>query len=148
MEQQDLNIFENGLNERSKAYLLETTRWTKFIAIMGFIGIGFMIIGGLVIANVSALSGTENRYAGLGAATLGVTYIVLAALYFFPIFLLYKFSKSMKQGIADNNMELITDAFRYQKNLYKYMGIFMIILIAFSLIMIVFAGVMGVMATR
>ena len=140
MEQHKLNVFETGgLDERSKAYLLETTRWTKFLAIMGFIFIGLMIIIALIfLVAGSALS----AYAGGGLALLGATggsifMLIMIGLYVYPVYALWKFSTNMKSGINTANQEQIVEGFRYQKNMYRYMGILMIIVLAFYLLSII-----------
>ncbi|PSK91933.1 hypothetical protein [Taibaiella chishuiensis] len=140
MEQHKLDVFDTGgLDERSKAYLLETTRWTKFLAIMGFIFVGLMIIIALVLLVAgSALS----AYSGSGLAVLGATggsivMLVIIALYVYPIYALWKFSTNMKSGINTANQEQIIEGFRYQKNMYRFMGILMIIVLAFYLLTII-----------
>lgn len=150
MSDQDLNIFEGGLDERSKAYLLETTRWTKFLAIMGFIFLGIMLLIALAMFTMgsyaySQLSGFGGMggYFGMG---MGLLYVLIAVLYLYPIISLLKFSTNMKAGIQTNNGELITEGFRHQKNLYKFLGILTIITIALYLIVFVMAGIMGAMS--
>jgi hypothetical protein len=145
MESQNLNIFENGLDERSKAYLLETTRWTKFLAILGFISIGFILLFAVAMLG----GGSDSTYSSTGMfATLGkvgfvIYFLVIAVVYFFPAYFLMKFSSSMKSGIQTNNVENITEGFRHQKNLFKYMGILAIIGIALVLVVFIFAGVLA-----
>ncbi len=144
MESQNLNIFENGLDERSKAYLLETTRWTKFLAILGFISIGFILLFA-----IGLLGGSDSTYSANGIfATLGkvgffIYFLVIAVVYFFPAYFLMKFSSSMKLGIQTNNIENVTEGFRHQKNLFKYMGILAIVGIALVLVIFIFAGVLA-----
>jgi hypothetical protein len=146
MSEQDLNIFEGGLDERSKAYLLETTRWTKFLSIIGFIFIGLMLIVALAMFTMGSY---VSSFAGLGSyfgVGMGMAYLVIIALYIFPVLSLLRFSTNMKAGIQTSNAELITEGFRHQKNLFKFMGIMTIVVISLYLIMIVFGGVMSVLA--
>ncbi|KAA5534899.1 hypothetical protein F0919_09875 [Taibaiella lutea] len=146
MSLQDLNIFEGGLDERSKAYLLETTRWTKFLAIIGFIFIGLMLVVALAMFTMGSY---VSSFAGLGSyfgVGMGLLYIVIGVLYLFPILSLLKFSTNMKAGIQTSNIELITEGFRHQKNLFKFMGIMTIIVIALYLILIVVVGILGAIA--
>lgn len=139
MELQDLNIFEKGLDERSKAYLLETTRWTKFLAILGFIFVGFILLFAiLTLGGESYESGMFYKMGKLGAF---LYCFIMGIIYFFPALYLIKFSNLMKAGIQSNNTEVITEAFRHQRNLFKYLGILSIIVIAFVLLAIIFAGV-------
>jgi hypothetical protein len=142
MEKHDLNVFENnGLDETSKAYLLETTRWTKFLSILGFIFIGFMILFLLIMmvagSALSAYSPGMETFGVLGAV---IVMILLVAFYFYPIYALWKFSTNMKSGINTNNQEQITEGFRYQKNMYRFLGIVAIIILALYLLIFIFGG--------
>lgn len=156
MLEQNTNIFEGGLDERSKAYLLETTRWTKFLAIMGFILIGLMVVGSLFLfafgaSMSSTYSSGMSGFGGLGGYMgigMGLLYLLIAAFYLFPIISLFKFSTNMKLGINTNNAELITEAFRHQKNLYKFIGILTIIVIVLYLLIIVGAALVGIAGGR
>lgn len=145
MEQNDANIFDTGLNETAKAHLLETTRWTKFLAIIGFIFTGLFILIALGVMTMgsmfSSYSGMGSLGAGLGVG-VGFVYLIIAVIYLYPVYALFKFSSSMKRGINTGSQDLITDAFRYQKNMYRFIGIMMIIVIAIYLLaFIVLIGV-------
>lgn len=133
---QNLNIFENGLDERSSAYLLETTRWTKFLAIMGFIFIGFML---LVIALMMFVNASDLKAIGGIPSYVGILmimfYVLIAVALLLPAVSLLKFSTNMKTGIQTKNIELVSEGFRHQKNLFKYTGIITIILIVINLLM-------------
>jgi len=147
MEQHDVHIFESGgLNEMSRAYLLETSRWTKFLAIMGFIATGIMVLAAFFMmamgSTMGALAGSSaSMMGGLMGVGMGMIYILVAAIYIYPVITLYKFSRNMKRGLQTNNNDLVTEAFRNQKNLYKFLGILMIILLAFYLMAFIFAGI-------
>ena len=150
MENQDLNVFESSLNERSKAYLLETTRWTKFLAIMGFIFLGLMLIAAIALMSMGSLFSSElsgmgelGGYFGVG---MGMIYIVIIAFYIYPIVCLMQFSNKMKHGIRSNNSEMIAEGFRYQKNMFKFTGILIIIIFALYLLIFIFAGLGAAMS--
>ncbi len=61
---------ENGENLvidwRSKEFLKETAKWTKFLAILGFVGIGLMVLGSLVMlfAPSSLMSNGDFPFGG------------------------------------------------------------------------------------
>jgi hypothetical protein len=138
MLENNTNIFENGLDERSKAYLLETTRWTKFLAILGFISIGFLILMAFVMLMSDSYSGLSYTLGKMGSF---LYFVIMAALYFFPAYSLIRFSGLMKSGLQTDNIESITEGFRHQRNLFKYMGIISIIFIVIILLAIILAGI-------
>lgn len=144
MEQNNTAIFENnGLDETAKAHLLETTRWTKFLAIMGFIFSGLLLAGALAMLAAGSYLTSSSSGLGIGMAFY---YVVLAGIYIYPVICLFRFSRLMKEGIHSHNQEMITEAFRYQKNMYRFMGILMIIFLSLGLLAIVFGGLSAIIA--
>lgn len=138
MQQDNPSIFEsNSLSDSAKAHLLETTRWTKFLAILSFIFIALMLIG--FIFMISAGSMMSSASSGMGGSPWMITivWLLLGLFYWYPSVMLYKFSNAMKDGLNTANNELVENAFRYQKNFWKYMGIFTIVVISLYLIVIV-----------
>ncbi len=125
---------EVGLSKQSLIYLNETRKWTNFLSIVGFVGIGFMVLAGLFAGSLlSNLPNAEQLPSGF----FGFFYVIIAALYFFPIYYLFKFSSNMKMGIQLRNEAHIEEAFSNLKSHYKFMGILMaVILIFYALIFV------------
>ncbi|WP_118950068.1 DUF5362 family protein [Taibaiella helva] len=139
MLQQNPDLFETGLDETAKAHLLETTRWTRFLAIC-FIFI--MVLSGIYIVmatyTTSAMAQIETSLAVIISV---IVIVILAALYCYPIYALFRFSSRMKQGIQNNNRDLINEGFRYQKTLFRYMGILTVVSIALMLLSVILGGI-------
>jgi len=103
---------------------------------MGFVGSAFIILGGVsVMYNASFRTDMVGGY-GVG---MGLFYVVLAAVYIYPSICLVKFSRAIKFGVQTSNAEMISNGFRHQKNMYRFMGIFIIISIVLMLIMFIYA---------
>ncbi|MGN6568543.1 MAG: DUF5362 family protein [Flavipsychrobacter sp.] len=132
-----------AIDHVGKAYLLETVRWTKFMAILGFIAIGLLFLLGLFLITLMPSMSMPNGYGGRGitGALRGITFIIFTVLYFYPVFALSKFSSNMKTAINGNSQTHLNDALRYQKSMYKYIGILTIIVLIFYALIILFAGV-------
>lgn len=131
-----------SLNELAIAALRESAKWCMFLAIVGFIGIGFMVIAGLFMA--AAMSAVGNNPAfdsmnGFGAikAYIGILYIVIAALYFFPIYYLYKYAAGTKQSLQSGNSDDLSDALVNLKSHHKFLGITTIVVISMYILMII-----------
>src|SRR6185437_11613645 len=125
------DIFKIEVDEIAKSYMLETARWAKFLAILGFIGIGLLFLSSIIlfiviIVNGNAFDLSNNSQIGIEA----LVYVIGAPLYFYPVFALYKFSRLIKTAIATSNKQLFDKAFKFLKGLFKYMGIIAIINIA------------------
>jgi hypothetical protein len=142
------HLFELSLDRESIDNLTETAKWGKFLAIIGFIGCGFLVIfsffAGSFLANSSALStyqGTEVRTLtnGLGAF-LTVIYIGIAVIYFFPCLYLFRFSARMKAALLTNDQTKLNQSLKSQKMLYRYVGIVTIITLSIYLIALLIGG--------
>ena len=66
-------------------------------------------------------------------------YILLAGVYFVPITYLYRFSTQVKQAVENNNEEEYTTAFQNLKSLFKFLGIFTIVMLALYAVALVVA---------
>ena len=109
----------------SLGFLYTTAKWAKFIAIMGFIVIGIMLLFGLgaIFSNyISASTYFQHIW-------FGVLYYVIAVVYVFPFLYLNNFSNYMSKAVALRDTELLTIAMEYLKKHYKYMGILIIVMI-------------------
>lgn len=137
------------IDETGKAHFLEMAKWTKFLAIMGFIMMGIMIVAGLFMGSIFASLPVYNTVGALSGIGFAVFYTLISAIYFYPVYALYKFSTLIKQALAHNDTAIFNEAIAYKKNMYKYMGILMIIILAMYALIFMFAimvGVVGAMA--
>ncbi|MGB9745321.1 MAG: hypothetical protein ACPLXM_00125 [Bacteroidales bacterium] len=126
------------IDQEIKDYLLESARWGKFIAIVGYIGIGFLIIIGLIfMAGFSFAS----RFSGarFPMVIAGFVYILLAIVYFFPVNYLYAFSDQMKKGFESNNRQTLASGFSNMKSMFKFIGILTIVILSIYALILLFA---------
>jgi hypothetical protein len=132
--------FENPLtiDNEIKGYLLETSKWGKFLAIVGFIGMGLLLLLGIAFlvgfSSFSSITGV-----GLPMRIIGFVYILISVLYYFPLKYLYNFSVQSKQGITLTNQKTITSGFENLKSVFKFMGIFTIVVLSLYALIIVVA---------
>ncbi|QQV03519.1 MULTISPECIES: DUF5362 family protein [Chryseobacterium] len=117
---------ELKIDRISKEFLAEAAKWTAFLAILGFIGIGFFFIAGLVMLSFSSMSKSMT-----GSFVMSIVYLLVAGFYLVPINFLYKFSTNMKNALRNNNQSALANAFEYLKSHYKFIGILTLILISF-----------------
>lgn len=127
---------------RSKEFLKETAKWAKFLAILGFIGIGLMVLGSLVMLFAPSSLMSNGDFPFGGKIFMMLLYLAFAVLYYFPISYLYQFSENTKKAIENNDNNAIRDAFEFLKSHYKFIGILTIILLSFYAI-IIFIGLIG-----
>ena len=153
MESLDSNFIETenaGLDSVAKGYILSTAKWGRFLSIMGFIFIGLMVIGAFSIgAIMSSLGGLGGPMAGglgaFGGAMLTFVYLVLAALMFFPTYYLFKFSTKAISALTNGSGSL-TEALGNLKSVFKFYGIFTIIILSFYVLAILI-GIIAAVAS-
>ncbi|WP_339917502.1 DUF5362 family protein [Yeosuana marina] len=137
--------FELEVKDEIKGYLSEISKWSYFLSIMGFIGVGLMVLAGIFIgffSGLNNLAGSSNTLYNLGYSMgIGLFYIVLALIYLFPVIYLFRFSKRVKSALKLNSNEDFRIAFLNLKSHYKFMGIFVIVII--SIYVLILIGAMG-----
>jgi hypothetical protein len=127
-----------------KNYLLETAKWGKFLAIVGYVGIGLMLV--IAISIMAVGSSTSQLFPGMMGMNMGffgLIYIVIAAFYFFPVYYLHQFSLKIAAGLSGQNSQNITVGFQNLKSLFKFMGIFTIVILSLYGLVIIVAIVAG-----
>ena len=128
-----------SINDTAKAYLKETAKWSNFLAIIGFIGIGLLIVLSFFMGAVfSALPNADLLPMNYGPI-LTVIYLIVAVIYFFPVLYLYRFSVRMKACLVRNDEGELTAAFMSLKSLFKFLGIATIVLLVFYLLLFLVA---------
>ncbi len=148
---ENIDIQNLKIDENSKSYLLEYSKWAKILAIIGFIGIGLMVIGAIIFMFISGLSTLTDFKAdfpvGLFGIIYGVVYLAMALLYYFPTSYLYKSATHFKSGLLNNNQEAVTSGFENLKSVFKFMGIMTIVMIGLYVLsilgMFIFMGILG-----
>lgn len=121
---------ELGLSTATIGFLTEIRKWANFLSILGFIGIGLMVIFSIFAGTMmSAMSGMAGNVPFPGFVTF--IYILLALLYFFPILYLYRFAANLKTALAARETVALEKSFEYLKSHYKYIGILAIIMLGF-----------------
>jgi hypothetical protein len=131
MENKDLLNSQLEVGDAAAAHLSDTAKWGKFLAVVGFIGLGFALVAGLVMLVASDSFSTYNSsFNGLGPL-VGIVYLAFALLYFFPCLFLLRFSNKLKAALLGNDQESLNEAFNQQRRLYKFVGILIIILLSF-----------------
>lgn len=137
-----------SLNDLAINALRESAKWCMFLSIVGFIFIGLMVILGAFMA-VAMNSIPDDPYGGaMGSpmaanpvlamkAYFGIIYIVLALLYFFPVYYLYNYAKGTKKALESGNSEVLSTALVNLKSHHKFLGIMTIIMIAIYILIFI-----------
>ena len=144
---QSNNLFTLNVDNPIKSYLGETAKWGRFLAILGLVVCGLMVLGGLIMVTTFSNTPAGQSYDANGNANpffaagpyLLIFYILFAVLYFFPCLYLLRFSNKMKLALVADDQEMLTESFRNLKALFRYVGILTLIILAFYALAIVFS---------
>lgn len=133
-ENSEIEEFELQLNESAKGYLKETAKWAYFISILGFIGIGFIVLIAIFAGAIfTTIGSVMPRDMGSFGSSLGIfmtiVYLLIAGLYFFPVYYLNKFATNAKMALRDNNSRSLAASFEYLKSHYKFIGIMALVIL-------------------
>jgi len=116
--------------------LQRTQPWVRFLAIMGFIGAGFMVLVGLTAGVAGAATG---RIETIG---LMIVYPIMAVVYVFPSLFLLRYADRIRSFVASGREQDLLGALDAQRSFWKFAGILTIVSIAFGILI----GVFGVLA--
>jgi hypothetical protein len=122
--------------------LQETGGWAKFLSIIGFCFIGLIVILAFFMGSVMSTMGMPSQMAGM-EIVITIMYLLMAALYFFPILYLYRFATKAVQAIKSGDAQTLTSALENLKSHYKFIGILAAIVIGLYVIIILIALVAG-----
>jgi hypothetical protein len=131
--------FELQLNESAKDFLKETAKWANFLSILGYVGIGFLVLLALFTGSLFAYIGKmTNGMGGFGAmgGFVSFLYIIMATIYFFPIYYLNRFAANAKLALQTNDSKALATSFEYLKSHYKFFGIVSLIILSLYALMI------------
>lgn len=129
------------VSNQSRHFLLYAAKWSNFLAIMGFIGLGLMVLGGLIVMLMG--SAFSNIPGAPPMSLFGIIYLAMAALYFFPTYYLYLFSQKMKNALANSSQNDLETGFENLKSFFKFMGIFTIVIMSLYVLMILIGMIAG-----
>jgi len=145
LENSAVENFELQLNESAKRFLKEAVKWAYFLSILGYVGIGFIVLlaifAGSLFAYIGHLSREMGNFGVLEGSFISVLYFMMAAIYFFPIYYLNKFASKAKHALRTNDSESLATSFEYLKSHYKFFGIISLIILCLYALIIIFVVV-------
>ena len=113
--------------------LEKAAKWAKFLAIMGFIGVGLMVIGSIVMMNFGPMADY-----GFPKVFVSIIYIISAGISFIPLYYLFKFSSNTLKAVKSNNQINLEEGLAGLGSYFKFNGVMIIIVLAFYLIILLF----------
>jgi hypothetical protein len=114
--------------------LAGTKPWVRLCSVIGFIGAGFMILGGIVMM-IGGAVGLSQFSKSSGAPTamfgvLGAVYIVMAFLYIYPSVKLWSYGSRIVSLMSSRSEPDLIAALHEQRAFWKFVGIMICIVLA------------------
>lgn len=117
--------FELQVTPVAQDFLRTAAGWAMFLAILGFILLGFSLLGCLAMfAAGTAMSSAGVPFPAVAFGLVGLAFTVLGA---FPVVHLFRFSTRVKRAMAEVNTQVLTDSFNSLKLHYVFVGIYAIL---------------------
>jgi hypothetical protein len=138
MEQSNESLFGLEFDHQAAAYITETAKWSRFLAIVWFILCGLTILGAIFAGRIIASSmsaGFGGGYSALGGI-IATVYVVLAVIQLIPNIFRFQFATKALQAIRNSDQALLNESLGKLKLYNKYWGIVTIVLISIWVLLI------------
>jgi len=138
-----VQAFEPQFTEESLAILLKAAKWAKFLAILGFIMTGLLILAGIVMTLFVGLAQNEMMSSSFPVTSgiMAFFYLIFACIYIIPVVFLFNFSSKAIKAIQLHSTFYMTSSIKNLKNLFVFIGILTIILIFLYMVILLVAGI-------
>ena len=134
-ESKKIEIEQETIND-----LDSTRKWTMFLAIMGFIGIGIILSIGLFAGVFLSIFKTGDTPIGITEGLVFIPVLIVAVIYFFPVLFLFRFSKHTAFAVKNLDKQALSKAVKNLKSYYIFLGILVIFLITAHVFAFIAAG--------
>lgn len=109
--------------------LHETVRWSRFLSIVGFVGLALLVLvfalaGTALLAAFSQLAPGIAALGGLGGAIIFGIVLIIVAVCGFILYMLYRFSVLTRRGIERQDQAAFAEGMRCLKIYFVVNGIF------------------------
>jgi protein-S-isoprenylcysteine O-methyltransferase Ste14 len=128
---------DKSLSAASVDFLRTSAKWAKFLAIVGFVLIGILIVFSLLFSSM-----ISNLNRGVPAGVITVVYIIVGAIWLPPCIFLLRFANEINNGLDESDQNSIDAGFSALKSHFKYIGIFTIIILGFYALAFI-GGILG-----
>jgi len=145
---------EGSVATETIAPLAGTKGWVQFMSILLWIGVGFMILGGIgmlmagtVLSSTLAKAQPNNPFGGQAfMMSMGVMYLLMALFYVYPAIKLWSYGSAIGRLKSSLSVADLNAALHEQRRFWKFTGIVVVIMMCLYLLVIVGMGVFAGMA--
>lgn len=128
--------------------------WTRFLSILAFALIGIFalaIIGGATLVTSVNYFEMSRGYTPYVPGNISwayiIFYVLMLVIYAIPVYYLFKFSSKIKNALKTGSTTVLTDAIRYLKMHYTFIGVLTVIWLIMFVITFIMVG-LGMIGTN
>lgn len=138
------------LDATLQASLANTARWARFLAIVGFVMCGLMVLMAFSVGSIMSMVGQQtSSLMFMGSYMSGfviVIYLLVALLYFFPCLYLFRFARKTRMALHEQNQQELDASFRNMERFFRFVGILTLIMLVFyalAILGLMLGGMLG-----
>lgn len=124
-------------------YLMETAKWGRFLAIMGFVFCGLMVVAGIAMTLFLGAFSTEDEKMPFNMAWMGLIYVGFALIFLFPSLYLFRFGTHISRSLHAMEQSTFDSGLQNLKSTFKFMGLYTIIALGIYVLILVGMAVGG-----
>jgi hypothetical protein len=128
------------IEQETLKHLNTTRKWAMFLAIMGFIFLGLIIIIGLLAGTFLTAFSSGEKGLGIPESFMFIPILLIALVYFFPVLFLFRFSKHTSHAIQHLDKLELHKALKNLKYFFAYLGVLIIIVFSLYIVVLIVAG--------
>ena len=128
------------IEDETLKHLNTMRKWAMFLAIIGFILLGLLMIIGLIAGTFLTAFNTSEKGLGIPDSLMFVPVLVFGIIYFFPVLFLFRFSKHTSHAIRTLDKLELHKAIKNLKTCFAYLGILIIIILSLYIVVLIIAG--------
>jgi heme/copper-type cytochrome/quinol oxidase subunit 2 len=121
--------------------LNSTRKWTTFLSVLGFIFLGLLIVAGLTTSLFLSTFKTQEANLGIPESVMIIILITVGAIYFFPVFFLFRFSRNTRDAIQNLDKQKLAKGLKNLRLYFAYFGIMVIVAMSIYVVALIAAGV-------
>lgn len=119
------------LSSSAKNYLLQTSKWARFLSILGFIFPALMIVVGVSFGSLANQFGDMSLIVGGFTSFIGIFFIIIGLITLYPALRLFQFSKQARKAADEEDSQALEMCLKRIRSFFRFYGIIMIIYLAF-----------------
>ncbi|MBO4503803.1 MAG: hypothetical protein J5730_03200 [Bacteroidales bacterium] len=134
---------EKNLMDEACTYLYGISQWSKFFFVLSIMGITFLAIAGIMFLVAFPAIESISNTPPMPKTFIGVLYLILALVYIIPTIYLKRLYTAADNAMNGNDNEAMVAFLKSHRSLWKFYGIFYIVMFAFCILVVPIVSVLS-----